>query len=148
MSIVSEQTDETVNIDKESWQPRFVVTTTEGKILARYSETDEVSAIAVPHMGGVSVYTATPRLPVGLLRWMCEKSGVHLYTNEPAAVQTFGPYLFCHSDKDRKYQFTWPSEFDEVERLVPFISFPFAIDTDTWADVIPKGLTAIYRVNK
>ena len=99
-------------------------------------------------MGGVSVYTATPRLPVGLLRWICEKSGVHLYTDEPAAVQTFGPYLFCHADQGRKIRFTWPHEFEEVERLVPYISFPFATDTNTWADVIPEAMTAIYRVKQ
>ena len=80
IAITSALTDEAITIDGSSWRPRFVVAPDEGiDVVARYTATGEISAAACPLGRGVSLYTATPRLTIGLLREVFRRAGVHLY---------------------------------------------------------------------
>jgi hypothetical protein len=146
MTIVSEITKELTAMDPQSWRPRFVVTSTGVDIVACYQETGEVSAAARPAGKGVSLYTATPRLPVGLLRAVCSRAGVHLYRNTPGMTGVVGRYLIIHTEAEGVHEFCWPWECRVVERLVPPAAYSMTIESGrTWSDRLPAKTTAIYR---
>ncbi|MBI5090865.1 MAG: beta-galactosidase [Candidatus Hydrogenedentes bacterium] len=143
-TFMSEVSDETWSFEKKSWNPRFHITSTDVHVLARFQQNHEVCAAARPLGGGVSVYTAVPRLPVGMLRWICQQSGVQLYRNTPGMTGVVGDYLVVHTDGSGPHELRWPRECDTIERLVPFTSYPVARSTDIWADVLPGNTTALY----
>jgi len=163
MSIVSEPTGEIQSIDRHSWLPRFVVASEKGvDVVARYQTTGEVSAAARPAGAGVSLYTATPRLPVGLLREVFKRAGVHLYQSRPGMTGVVGPYLIVHTDGglpdetideiladmlgDRVHEFFWTQPCQSVIRIVPYRPWPMRLeDGNTWLDTLPGCTTAIYR---
>jgi len=147
--IVSEITGETVAIDAQPWRPRFVVTDEGIDVVARYEETGEVSAAARPYHGGVSLYTATPRLPVGLLREICVRAGVHLYRDTPGMAAPVGDYLFIHTDRPATHTFSWPTPPPAVERIAPSGPAFVPLNEDAphqWVDQLPGNTTAIYHL--
>ncbi|GMW03875.1 MAG: hypothetical protein AMXMBFR84_50090 [Candidatus Hydrogenedentota bacterium] len=146
LRIKSVETDETVALGTDNWANRIVITSDSGHILARYMETDEVSAVARPQGKGVLVYSATPRLPVGLLRWMAQRSGVHVYSNAPGMVGLVGPYLIVHTSQETDLTIQWPDPFDSVDRIVPLSPLPMATKNTTWVDTLPGKSTAVYLV--
>lgn len=164
ISIVSELSNETQTIDRQSWRPRFVVTAQDGiDVVARYRATGEVSAAARPAQRGVSLYTGTPRLPVGLLREVFRRAGVHLYHDRPGMTGVFGPYIVVHADVDlqdetvediladilgdKVHTFAWPQPCRSVTRLVPHRPWPIRLDNpQTWRDTLAGKTTAIYKV--
>jgi hypothetical protein len=150
MTIKSALTDETFPMDEQSWKPRFVVEKGQGDTLATYAETGEILAAARPMRKGVSIYTATPRLPVGLLREICWRSGVHLYSSVPARVSVAGPYLFVHGTTGGWIGFGWPRSCARVMRVEPPSSMPMMLQKaqHAWTDVVPAGRTYIYRVDE
>ncbi len=145
MTISSALTDEEIAIDPSSWNPRFVVTAKEMDVVARYKATNEVSAAARPMRNGVSVYTATPRLPVGLMRTICARAGVHLYRNTPGMTGVAGHYLIVHTENEGMHTFQWPHPCHTVERIAPPKRSAVPVDADRrWSDVLPARTTAIY----
>ncbi len=146
VNLESAVTDETWQLP-ETWETRFRVTTTENvHAIAHYAESDAVAVAATPHKGGISVYSAVPRLPVGVLRWIGANSGVHFYRDTPGMVGIFGPYLVAHTTEARVHTFRLPLKARTVERLVPFLPTPVAVESDTWRDDLPEKTTAIYRI--
>ena len=163
VGIVSELTGETHAVGHCRWRPRFVVADEAGiDVVARYAATGEVSAAARPMGKGVSLYTATPRLPRGLLREVFRRAGVHLYHDRPDMTGVAGPYLIVHTDGglpdetideivadmrgERVRTFSWPKPCRRVTRLAPFRQWPLRPDGDTtWRDALPGGATALYR---
>ncbi|MCC6697605.1 MAG: beta-galactosidase [Candidatus Hydrogenedentes bacterium] len=127
------------------WQPRFAVTSSEGQVLATYDDSGNAVAAARPAGRGVSVYTAVPRLPIGMLKWIGRNSGVHFYREGPGMVGVVGPYLIVHTSDVAKETFHWPVPLRTVERLVPYSQLPVALETDTWSDTLPAKSTVIYR---
>jgi hypothetical protein len=121
------------------------------EILARYESTGEIAAAARPLNGGVCVYTAIPRLPVGLLRYICRNSGVHLYHDVPGMTGVLGNYLIVHTpggpspERPTRYTFHWPSVSQRVTRVTPSPGGTIAMETETWSDTLPPKTTAIYR---
>jgi hypothetical protein len=148
-AIASTVTEERVQFDHE-WQPRLRVEEAGSmQILARYEGgVEEAAAAARPLGGGVSVYTAVPRLPVGLLRWVCRNSGVHFYREAPGMCGVVGPYLIVHTGEATTDRFRWPEPAKLVERLIPYSSLPIATETQVWRDELPKNSTVIYRVTR
>ena len=146
MTLVSELSKETMEMDPKSWRPRFVVTSSDVDVVARYQATGEVSAAAKPAGKGVSLYTATPRLPVGLLREVCRRAGVHLYRDTPGMTGVVGRYLIVHAKEAGKHEFTWPADCEMIERIIPPNKLPIPIKTrPQWSDTLPANTTAIYR---
>jgi hypothetical protein len=148
ITVESVVTSESLSLAGEPWRLRFVVTDVRNaEVLAKYKDTGDVAVAATPLNGGVSVYTAVPRLPVGLLRWICEKTEVHLYAEQPGMIGVFGDYIVFHASEGGECRFRWPRKFRLVERLVPYTTFPVGIESDTWTDFIPPKATVIYRVD-
>lgn len=149
MRIVNELSGEVCVIDEQSWQPRFVLPGPETDPLARYETTGEICAAARPMGRGVAVYTAAPRLPVGLLRTICARSGVHLYRDTPGMTGVVGPYLFLHTAADPlegDHRLTWPQRVGYVARIVPYSSLPAYPDAGGGLRAHLKGReTYIYR---
>lgn len=161
--IVSALSDETVEVCAGGWGPRFVVAPTPGAdVVARYEDTGDIAAAACPARAGVSLYTATPRLPAKLLREVFRRAGVHLYRAEPGMTGVAGPYLIVHTEArligetmdeivadlraEKPIALRWTSPCAAVSRLFP----PRASGFDTaggnaWQDLLPDGVTAIYR---
>jgi len=145
MNIKSALTDEMLEIDPNGWRPRFVVTSKDVDVVARYEATGEVSAAARQLGKGVSLYTATPRLPVGLMREVCHRAGVHLYRDTPGMTAVVGPYLFFHTDEEATHTFAWPGECGSVTRLVPSRATPMPLkEGSEWTDRLPAHTTALY----
>lgn len=145
-ALLSTMTDERVQFDHD-WQPRLRVEESSSmQILARYEGSEEAAAAAMPIGGGASVYTAVPRLPVGLLRWICRNSGVHFYRESPGMTGVIGPYLVVHTGDAVTERFRWPRPVATVERLVPYRTLPVATDTQVWRDELPQNSTVIYRI--
>lgn len=145
ITIASALTEEEIAIDDTPWAPRFVVTAKEVDIVARYKATGEVSAAALPMRNGVSLYTATPRLPAGLMRVVCARAGVHLFRNTPGMTGIAGHYLIVHTENDGLHTFQWPYACQSVERIVPPSRAAITIDSERrWTDVLPARTTAIY----
>jgi len=145
MRLKSTVSDESIAIDEESWQPRFVVTDPDAEVLATYSETDEVYAAMKVFESGASVYAGAPRLPRGVLRHICERAGVHLYRDSPGMTAVLGKYLVIHTDEAREHEFRWPVKCATVERVLPYRQTPLKRDVKVWTDKLPAGYTAIYR---
>lgn len=147
-AIFSTVTEERVSFEHD-WQPRMRVDEAGSmQILARYEGAEEAAAVARPLGGGVSVYTAVPRLPVGLLRWVCRNSGVHFYREAPGMCGVVGPYLIVHTGDATTDRFRWPEPVHLVERLIPYSPYPIATDTQVWRDDLPRNSTVIYRVTR
>jgi hypothetical protein len=145
IAIKSELTQETAEIEPKGWRPRFVVTSTGVDVVARYAATGEVSAAACPLSKGVSIYTATPRLPVGLMREVCRRADVHLYRDTPGMTGVMGQYLVIHTEQQAVHTLSWPSPCKEVQRLVPPRAAPMTLkDSCEWNDKLPANTTAIY----
>jgi hypothetical protein len=145
ITIKSELTKETIEIESKGWHPRFVVTSTGVDVVARYQATGEVSAAACPLRKGVSLYTATPRLPVGLMQEICRRAGVHLYRDTPGMTGVIGPYLVVHTEQSGTNAFSWPGECGEVLRLVPPRAMPMQLkEGREWNDQLQANTTAIY----
>lgn len=149
IAIRSELTPDEILIEPAGWNPRFVVTGS-GDVVARYTQTSEVSAAAVPMKKGVSIYTATPRLPIGLLREICRRAGVHLYRDTPGMTAvTGGNCLIVHTETGNPHTFSWPRPWKTIERLAPEGPSPRKTDIPTdWIDTLSPGTTAIYRITE
>ena len=131
----------------EDWKLRFKVTSTENvQAIAHYEGSSAVAVAATPLKGGISVYTAVPRLPVGILRWIGTNTFVHFYRDTPGMTGLFGPYLVAHTSDARLHTFKLPEKVRSVERVVPFDSIPVASDANMWQDDLPANTTAIYRI--
>ena len=143
-TLKSRVTEESVYFEGD-WQPRFAVTASEGQVLATYDDSENAAAAARPAGRGVSVYTAVPRLPLGLLKWIGKNTGVHFYREAPGMVGVVGPYLIVHTSDVVKETFHWPVPLKTVERLVPYSQLPVAVETDAWSDTLPAKSTVIYR---
>ncbi len=159
LGISSELTGETVQL--EMTEPIFEVTGGHVDVVARYTDTNEIAAAARPWRGGVSLYTATPRLPTGLLREVFRRAGVHLYHDKPAMTGVMGPYLTVHTDgglpdetideiiadmrAKRPYRFQWPRDCSQVIRIVPLPNQTFDIEKRSWTDRLNGAVTAIYK---
>lgn len=150
MIVASALTDETITIDNTSWNPRFVVSGNGVDVVARYAETQEVCAAACPagrKKRGVSVYTATPRLPVGCLREICRRAGVHFYGPPGVMVGVLGEYLIAHIGPAGAYTFSWPGTWYGVQRLAPDGPVPVIVKGQpAWTDTLPEKTTAVYRI--
>jgi hypothetical protein len=146
MNVTSELTKDTMKIDAQSWQPRFVVASKDVDVVARYEATGEVSAAARPLRKGVSIYTATPRWSVSLLCEIAGRAGVHLYRNTPGMTAVVGRYLIVHTKEQRVHQFAWPKPCASVERLMPPYPMPLECNGENvWTDKLPANTTALYR---
>jgi len=159
----SELTPENQPVGDAPWPLRFVVTSEESlDVVARYQATGEVAAAARPYGGGVSLYTAVPRLPIGLLREIFQRAHVHLYRDQPGMTAIAGPYLIAHTEMglpddtmdeivadaraERYHRFSWPTPPHQVIRLVPGTAGPLRPDEEGhWADRLAPGQTVIYR---
>lgn len=150
MTIASALSDETVTIDNTSWNPRFVITGNGVDVVARYAQTQEICAAARPagrSERGVSVYTATPRLPIGCLREICRRAGVHFYGPLGGMTGVFGEYLVAHTGPAGPYIFSWPGTWYGVQRLAPDGPAPVIVEGEpAWTDTLSEKTTAIYRV--
>jgi hypothetical protein len=144
-SIVSPITNERVDFDSPVTNPRFVVASKDIHVLATYEDSGEVAAAAHPVDKGVVVYTAVPRLPVGLLRWLAERSLVHLYSDKPVALSVAEDYLFVHADTPGPITFTWPKAVTAVERIVPYGRFTISEGEKSWNDALVAGTTFVYK---
>jgi hypothetical protein len=146
LTLESKATQESWTIEQPEWDLRFYVSDARNaNIMAVYKDTGDVAVAATPMGNGVSVYAAVPRVPVGLLRVMCEKTGVHIYTAAPCMTGVIGQYFIVHTGEGGQYQFRWPTACSTVERVVPSSTFPFALDSNRWGDILPPHSTAIYR---
>lgn len=146
MALESRVSQESWVIEQPEWDLRFFVSDTRNAdTLAVYKGSGAAAVAATPRGNGVSVYAAVPRVPAGLLRVMCERTGVHIYTDKPDMVGVLGPYFIVHTGEGGQYQFRWPETCSTVERVVPSSTFPFALDSNRWGDVLPPRATAIYR---
>ncbi len=95
---------------------------------------------------GISVYSATPRMPATLLRWICERSGVHFYRNTPGMTAVVGDYLFVHTGEEAgEHEFQWHRACESIERLATYSARPLAKQTSVWRDTLEARTTAIYR---
>lgn len=149
MTFRSEKTDETIDVPGADWRVRFVIPDGDVDVLAVYAESGEAAVAAKPGSnGGVVVYSAAPRLPVGLWRWMAAQSGVHLYRDSGGMVAVFGSYLAVHAGHTGPETLRWPGAVGRVERVVPPSPLPLALKSDTWQDVLTQGETVIYRVEQ
>ncbi len=147
-SIFSTVTDERVQFEHD-WQPRLRIEESGNmQILARYEGAEEAAAAARPMGDGASVYSAVPRLPVGLLRWICRNSGVHFYRESPGMTGVVGPYLIVHTSSAITERFRWPEPATTIDRLIPYSPLPIATDTQVWRDDLPANTTVIYRVTE
>lgn len=147
IAVRSEVTEESWKLDAESWELRFAIA--ESDLLhpiARYIESGMPATAATPRGGGIVVYTAVPRLPVGILRWICANSGVHLYRDTPGMTARFGPYLAIHTDEQGTHRMSLPSKVKGVERIVPASRGQAFAETSGWSDTLPANTTAIYRI--
>ena len=146
MVFSSVQTDESFTVDEETWSPRLVIEGNDLHVLAQYAVTEEVAVAARPSGKGAVVYSAVPNLPTRLLRWIARTSGVHLYSDEPAALSVMGPYLVLHPENSGEAGFTWPEQFTKSERIAPVARMTVAERTKGWKDNLSSGVTMIYRV--
>ena len=145
MTLASEWTPDWFEMDPASWQPRFVVTDEHAMTLARYEETGEPCVAATFVGEGLSIYSAFPRLPVGLLREICARSGVFFYRDTPGMTGVVGNYLVVHTGEAASHEFHWPTICEKVERLVPgSLAFGYENVSD-WTNALPAGTTAVYR---
>jgi len=125
--------------------PRFVVASADVDIVARHKDTGEIAAAARPLRKGVSVYTAAPFLPMGIMRTICARAGVHLYRDTPGATGVAGHYLFVQAETEGTHTFQWPYPCRTVERIVPPGRRPITPDADRrWSDTLPARTTALY----
>ncbi|MBN2308496.1 MAG: beta-galactosidase [Candidatus Hydrogenedentes bacterium] len=138
-------TNESAVIDPQSWQPRFVIVDPDAEVLAHYAGTQEACVALKQLDRGVSVYTAMPRVPLDIMRWLCQQAGVHLYRRTPGMTGVVGPYLFVHTDQEREHEFCWPETCRTVERVVPYRRTPVKRDASKWIQSLPANSTAIYR---
>lgn len=146
MAFRSAVTEETWAL-ADTWEPRLAVTSRDNvHAIATYAGTDAVAVAATPFKGGISVYAAVPRLPAGVMRWICGNSGVHLYRDTPGMTATFGPYFVVHTDAAGVHAFRLPEKAARIDRIVPYASLPVAVDSAAWRDELPARTTAIYRV--
>jgi hypothetical protein len=113
--------------------------------LATYAETGEVCAAMRRLRSGAVVYTGLPRLPRGVLRYICERSGVHLYRDTPGMTAVLGEYLVIHTSNAREHEFRWPVKCATVERVLPYRRTPLRRDVKNWTDKLPGRYTAVYR---
>lgn len=158
--IVSESSGEVCCIDAKPWAPRFIIAEAQAgthEVLARYAPeggadkgVGEVCAAARPARNGIVVYTAVPRLPVPLLRTICERSGIHLYRDTPGMTGVVGRYLLVHTSAADapvvEQRFHWPIEAREIRRLVPGKRpSPYSRPIAEIRDALPGRITAIYR---
>lgn len=133
----------------ENWKLRFEVTSEENiHVIARYEGRGTVAAAATPWKGGISVYTALPRLPVGVLQWIGKNSAVHFYRDTPGMTGIFGHYLVIHTSNARRHVLQLPYKAQRVERIVPFDHVPVAGESSTWQDDLPANTTAIYSITE
>lgn len=147
VAVRSEVTDESWKLEAGSWDLQFAIAESESlHPIARYIESGMPAAAATPRGGGIAVYTAVPRLPVGILRWICANSGVHLYRDTPGMIARFGPYLAIHTDEYGTHRMSLPSKVRSVERIVPPSRRTVFSDTAAWSDTLPANTTAIYRI--
>ncbi|MCP4642253.1 MAG: hypothetical protein GY851_17545 [bacterium] len=138
-------TGETIDLGKVAWTPRFVVTDSDAQPIGVYSDTKDVSIAAKRVGNGLSVYAGVPRLRVGMLRWMAEGAGVHLYRDTPGMTGVVGDYLVVHAESKGTHALGWPRHSRTVERLVPFAGQPVARDASAWQVEMDRGDTAVFR---
>jgi hypothetical protein len=149
VAVKSEVTDESWTLESGPWELRFTIAESEAlHPIARYVDSGTLAAAAMPQGGGVVVYTAVPRLPVGVLRWICANSGVHLYRDTPGMTALFGPYFAIHTQAEGTHRFSLPFKVRKVERVVPALRRPAFSDTAEWSDTLPANSTAIYRITQ
>jgi beta-galactosidase len=141
------KTDEKVGWGPMNWGPRFVVVDEDVDVLCRYQQTGEVYAAAKPAGNGVAVYTAGPRLPAELLRWMGTLSGVHFYTDKPQQIGILGDYVIVHAEADGPLAFRWTEPLAKIERIIPPMSFPLARDSAAWTDLLERGKSYVYLLH-
>ncbi|NUM53254.1 MAG: hypothetical protein HUU46_06395 [Candidatus Hydrogenedentes bacterium] len=146
--VQSEVTQETWTLEG-NWNLKFEISNRDDMhVIARFKDSNAIAVAATPLKGGVSVYAAVPRLPVGVLRWIGANTFVHFCRDTPGMVGLFGPYFVVHTSDARRHTFALPDKVRAVERLVPFQSIPCATDTNTWQDDLPANTTAIYRITR
>ncbi len=133
-------------LGEAAWPPAVVVTDSDAHVLARYKSTGETCVAAKPHGRGVVVYTALPALPRPLLRWICERTGVHLYHDQPAMTGLIGNMLVVHTDTGGPVHFQWPQEAAVAARIVPSRPIPHSLTKGAWIDSLPPQTTVVYRL--
>lgn len=144
-TLSSALTDEELPVDPIDGCLHFVVVDKQIDVVARYKDTGDTAAAARPIRNGVSLYTAVPVLPVGLMRTICARAGVHLYRNTPGATGVAGHYLFIDTEHEGAHTFQWPYTCRTVERIVPPSRAAIAADADhRWSDVLSPHTTALY----
>ena len=146
MVIVSDISEETAHIDEASWRPRFIVNGGQGKTLSHYQETSEISAVALDMGDGKSVYTATPRLPVGVLRWIAEDAGVHIYRETPGMAARAGNYLFVHTEDAVIETFHWPAPVQKITQVYPPAGDLTVEDGRSWSAVLTAKSTVVFHI--
>jgi hypothetical protein len=133
----------------EDWRLRFHVTDPHARPLAHYVESQTPAVAEVAVKKGFSVYTAVPRLPVGLLQRFAARAGVHLYRPNGGMVGVVGDYLFVHGETGASEIFCWPEPMGRAVRLVPAGIVALGVaEGGCWQDGISAGMTSIYRLEK
>ncbi|MCL4216395.1 MAG: beta-galactosidase, partial [Candidatus Hydrogenedentes bacterium] len=144
--IVSDVSEETMHIDETSWRPRFIVTGGQGVSLGHYQETGEISAIALDFGEGKSIYTATPRLPVGVLRWIVEDAGAHIYRETPGMAARAGNYLFVHGEDTAIDTFHWPRPVRKVSQVYPPGGDLTVEEGRSWNAAVTAKSTVVFHI--
>ncbi|MFP4499920.1 MAG: beta-galactosidase [Candidatus Hydrogenedentota bacterium] len=143
--------DKPTPIDLNNWLPRLIIVDLpEGATpLARYLPTENTAMAIRPEGNGHVVYSALPRVPVGLMRTLCKQAGVHLYRDPPGMVGVAGPYLITHTatpEPAPDLTLHWPAPVGGVRRLVPLSRYPIPVSEHTWQDILPPGISGVYRI--
>ncbi len=124
--------------------PRVVIADEQAHPLARYADSGEIAIAAAPWRGGTSVFSAVPRIPVGLLRWICARAGASFYRSTPGHVAVAGPYLVVHAEKTGRLALSWPSPFRVADRLLPARIGSISVEDGSFVDELLAGTTAVY----
>ncbi len=137
-------------ISDKPWRVRFTVGDGPQDILARYDTTDEALAVSRVEGHGRVIYTATPRLPLTILRRIASEAGVHRYRQAPGMTAVVGDYLIIHGSAGAKpaakETFTWPEPLSKVTRIRPDQrEIPLDADARTWQDVVAPNTTVVYH---
>lgn len=131
------------------WALRFAVRDSGATPLATYAGSDEIAVAEVPSGKGHVVYTAFPRLPIGLLQRLAARAGVHLYRVNGGMVAITPGYLFVHTGTESEETLCWPESMGMAVRLVPNGPRESILTDDAcWQDSLPANTTAIFRMEK
>ncbi len=140
--------------------PYICVTDSNVSVLANYANGDVAAAYKTMGTGSASytsVYSAVPDVPAELLRDICEKAGVHLYSEDMSdVVEHNNQYVSVHSAIGGSKKLTLPLADRAGNRLIYTVEDVFGNATELseisangeFAYTIEAGDTVLFRLNK